>query len=101
MYLSLAALIVFGAGLAVGAGATALLMMVRGLHRQITELKERIAKLEEAGRKRMPFGAVDEILDGIAVLSRLDDDLELKRDYLHVGLAHIKKAIQTGTKGRE
>lgn len=62
---------------------------------------ERIEKLESANRTRMPYKAVEEILDARAALGRLKEEYRLYTDFIENAEGHLDNAVTTGTKREE
>lgn len=68
------------------------------LAEKVHDLDQRLKKMEDARRLRMPYAAYDSILDALAGL-----DVEERESQFHSNIrenirAHLFKAIQTGTK---
>jgi len=65
---------------------------------RLADLTRRVELLEASNRKRMPQDAMNEVLDAEAALVLLQSNLELKRAELDNAMAHLAKALGTGTK---
>ena len=65
------------------------------------ELEERIKKLEEAKRKRMPWEALEELEHARAALNREKEEREFHISLIENAEAWIGKAMAAGTKREE
>lgn len=66
--------------------------------RKITDLEERIQKLESASQLRLPYVATDELLNAMAVLDVKRSNIQIELDYIDNIKAHITNAMTVGTK---
>lgn len=81
-----------------GAGLMGVVWLVTHLMLENGHLREKVRRLEEHARKRIPYGVAEELLDGMAAydhISMLIDELAAIRDN---GRAHFTRALSVGTK---
>jgi hypothetical protein len=71
------------------------------LAKRVSDLDQRIAKMEQASRLRMPYRAFEEILNGMAALEVRDREVELEKNILENARAHFSNALKVGTKREE
>jgi cell division protein ZapA (FtsZ GTPase activity inhibitor) len=68
------------------------------LKSKISDIEKRMIKLEAAKNKRMPYAAMEEILDARAALNREKEEFQLFISFIENAEAHLDKAVATGTK---
>ena len=68
------------------------------LREENRELKARIEKLEASSRKRLPWDAQENILDGMAALDALMHQFNFGVDMVENAKAHFAKSMAVGTK---
>lgn len=75
------------------------------IHREWTQLttriglqEERIAKLEQAARLRMPHKAVEDILDAMAALDKEQTEMKFHLSLSENIKGHLINALSAGTK---
>lgn len=85
----------------IGTALAANFMLAWNEHCKREALEKRVARLEEAGRKRIPYGAADELLDAMAALDRLTMDVDVLSAIKENVRAHIINALQIGTKNKK
>jgi uncharacterized membrane protein YhiD involved in acid resistance len=80
---------------------------VRATVTKVRELVERMQKLEadneklkEANHYRINFDSLQELDNATAVLSALDDQMELRREFVHNALEHMRRARNPKRNGR-
>ena len=71
------------------------------LVQRVSDLDQRLAKMEKANRLRMPYRAFEEILNGMAALEVRDREVELEKNILENARAHFSNALKVGTKREE
>lgn len=63
--------------------------------------EERIAKLEAANRKRMPYEAFERILDARAAINKEKEEFQFFISLMENAEAHLEQAMSAGTKREE
>lgn len=85
-------------------GVFTILSAVLGYHeyaalkRKDQELEDRIAKLEKTKSKRMPYEAMESILDARAALNKEKEEFQFFISLIENAEAHLNKAMTVGTK---
>jgi hypothetical protein len=87
LFVILAILIALLAGYAIGK-----------THAEIKCLRERIASLEDAQAKHLPYRTNDEIENSIAALLTLKFQQDLKTEFIDNALGHLQNARSGGSK---
>lgn len=72
-----------------------------GTKSKVESLEERMKKLEEANRKRMPYEAFERILDARAALNKEKEEFQFFVSLIENAEAHLDKAMSAGTKREE
>lgn len=65
---------------------------------RVSALDERVKKLESANRLRMPWDAMNKLLNARAALNREKEERKLGIDFIENAEAWIDQAMATGTK---
>lgn len=68
------------------------------LKKKVINIEERMEKLESVKNKRMPYEAVENILNARAALSREKDEFQFFISLIENAEAHLDKAVSVGTK---
>lgn len=92
------AVITFLLGLGAGAGLSGLVAILVHLSCRNRDLEQRVTRLEETSRKRMPYAAADELLDAMAALDKLTMDVDVLNAIKENARGHIANALRVGTK---
>lgn len=71
------------------------------LKKKISDIEARMKKLENAKAKRMPYEAVENILDARAALNREKEEFQFFVSLIENAEAHLDKAVTVGTKREE
>ena len=72
-----------------------------GTKSKVESLEERMKKLEEANRKRMPYAAYEELLNAMAALDVHEREIDFEKSVMENAKAHLTKAMSAGTKREE
>ena len=70
----------------------------QALRENVEALEVRMEKLEAANRKRMPYEAMEDLLNARAALDREKEEHKFFVSLIENAEAHIEKAMTTGTK---
>jgi len=89
--IALITILVFAALIA-GIFIGALYMAIQNLHQENGNLRDRIAALESAQAKHLPYHTADEIENATAAINAIQFDLDFKKDLLDNALAHLHQA---------
>ncbi len=82
--------------------ATVMLMReYMAIKTKVDSLEERMKKLESANRQRMPYDAVDKLLNARAALNREKEERQLGISFLENAEAWLDQVMETGTKREE
>lgn len=68
---------------------------------RVENLEERVKKLELANRKRMPWDAIDKLLNARAALSREKEERQLGISFIENAEAWLDQVMAEGTKREE
>jgi len=82
-------------------GAVGLIREYMNIKRTVDSHEERMKKLEEANRKRMPYAAYEELLNAMAALDVHEREIDFEKSIMENAKAHLAKAMSTGTKREE
>jgi len=82
-------------------GAVGLIREYMDIKRKVDSHEDRMKKLEEANRKRMPYEAFEQILDARAALNKEKEEFQFFVSLIENAEAHLDKAMATGTKREE
>lgn len=82
-------------------GAVGLIREYMNIKRTVDSHEERMKKLEEANRKRMPYEAFERILDARAALNKEKEEFQFFVSLIENAEAHLDKAMSAGTKREE
>lgn len=69
-----------------------------GLKATVRSQEERLAKLEESSRLRLPYKSYEEMLDLMAAVEIAEQDLKFKSNILDNIRGHAENAMKVGTK---
>ena len=79
-------------------GAVGLIREYINIKRTVDSHEERMKKLEEANRKRMPYAAYEELLNAMAALDVHEREIDFEKSVMENAKAHLTKAMSAGTK---
>lgn len=65
---------------------------------KVSNIEERMVKLEKSKSKRMPYEAMENILDARAALNREKEEFQFFISLIENAEAHLEKAVTVGTK---
>lgn len=82
-------------GFLAGVSVTALYLDFR---QRVRSMDERIKKLEDAQRTRMPYEAMEKFLNGMAALDVLENDVDFGGKVVATAKYWFAQALATGTK---
>lgn len=71
------------------------------LHKEIESMNTRITKLEKSQRLRMPWTAMENLLDAKAAINLEKEQFQFFVSLMENADAHLDKALKTGTKREE
>jgi len=72
-------------------------MLYREFKHMNERLEARIANLEQASKKRVPYRTQEELLDAMAALDAFENEVDLGKAMIENAKAHIAKGLQVGT----
>lgn len=84
-------------GMAAGAGLLGIILVVLGLAAKNRDMDRRVSKLEEASRKRIPYGVAEEVMDAMAALDKFVFEKEFYDGLVDNVRGHLTNALKTGT----
>lgn len=70
----------------------------QALKNKVSNIEERMVKLEKSKNKRMPYEAMENILDARAALNREKEEFQFFISLIENAEAHLEKAVTVGTK---
>jgi len=79
-------------------GLAGLIVLVAAQVRKNRDMERRVTKLEEAGRKRIPYGVAEEVMDAMAALDKFVFEKEFYDGIVDNVRGHLANALKTGTK---
>lgn len=85
-------------GVLVLLGAFGLIREHAKLKKKVDSHEDRMAKLEAANRRRMPYAAYEEVLNAMAALDVHEREIDFEKSIMENAKAHLAKAMETGTK---
>jgi hypothetical protein len=77
---------------------TIILISIFAIYNHMARMEERITRLEQASKHRLPYKAFEEILNGMAALDVRDREVEFEKSLLDNARTHFTNALQVGTK---
>ena len=66
--------------------------------KRLNDLEARVAKMEEANKKRMPYEAMDALIDAMATVNVMEREEAFKLSLIENLKAHITSSMAVGTK---
>jgi predicted Holliday junction resolvase-like endonuclease len=87
--------------LVIALSAVMLYREFQGVSQRMGKLEERVNKLETANRKRMPWAAVDKLLNARAALNREKEERQLGISFIENAEAWLDQVMAEGTKRDE
>lgn len=80
--------------------AVCVCLMFREWHRteaRISGIEERMHELEAVNRKRMPYKAMEELLDAMAALDKEKSEMQFHVSLIDNARGHMMNAMKSGT----
>jgi hypothetical protein len=81
----------------IGIAATKLYNTWSNTDKRLTALERQIASLEAANRQRLPYRAMEEMLDAMAALDKEKTEMEFHVSLIDNAIGHMTNAMRTGT----
>jgi hypothetical protein len=64
---------------------------------RLNDIETRMHKLETANRQRLPYRAMEEMLDAMAALDKEKTEMEFHVSLIDNAIGHMTNAMKTGT----
>lgn len=83
----------------IGIGIAAALLYGAWIHtdRRLTGIETRMHELETANRQRLPYRAMEEMLNAMAALDKEKSEMEFHVSLIDNAIGHMSNAMKTGT----
>ena len=81
----------------VGVVVTLLYVEWRKTDIRLNDIETRMHKLETANRQRLPYRAMEEMLDAMAALDKEKTEMEFHVSLIDNAIGHMTNAMKTGT----
>ncbi len=83
----------------IGIGIAATLLYSAWVHtdKRVTAIETRMRELENANRKRMPYRAMEELLDAMAALDKEKSEMQFHVSLIDNARGHMMNAMKSGT----